>query len=297
MAEYWKSTPKYWCKFCKVFVRDTAFEKRQHEATGRHQGAIQRSLRDIHKGKDREERERQKAKEEIARLNGVVPEAGASSKGDSWKQTAYGREGAPGLAKQQKGVTDEERKRRVEQLAQLGVAVPEEYRKEMAMVGRWERVSERQINSAQEEGTPSVGVRNRRQPEEEEDEAEETTRKRGWGSTTKTYPGSKRDIDDDLEALLDAGASKRVKKEEPADEPTIKKEETNDEVAPAPTAGDSQTAENPAKQDDIPLKREESDAEASRLPLGDQDERKAEVPSAGAGIVFKKRKNKPTRPR
>ena len=50
MSEYWKSTPKYWCKHCGIYVRDTKLERTNHEATGKHQGALKRFLRDLHRG-------------------------------------------------------------------------------------------------------------------------------------------------------------------------------------------------------------------------------------------------------
>ncbi|MBE7181524.1 MAG: hypothetical protein INR71_10015, partial [Terriglobus roseus] len=78
---FWTSTltgpvsapqPKYWCKFCKTYVRDTKFERQQHDATGRHQSNIQRSLRTLHRDAERGERDKQRARDEVARLNGVV---------------------------------------------------------------------------------------------------------------------------------------------------------------------------------------------------------------------------------
>ena len=62
MSEYWKSTPKYWCKHCSVYVRDTKLERTNHEATGRHQGAIKRSLRDLHRNAEQQERETEPGK-------------------------------------------------------------------------------------------------------------------------------------------------------------------------------------------------------------------------------------------
>jgi hypothetical protein len=67
--------PKYWCKFCVTFVKDTKFERQQHEATGRHQGNIQRSLRGLHREQETEQRNKARAQAEVARLNGLVPDA------------------------------------------------------------------------------------------------------------------------------------------------------------------------------------------------------------------------------
>lgn len=138
MADYWVSTPKYWCKYCKVFVKDTTLEKRNHEATGRHQGALQRFLKDLHRTNEREVREAQRAKDEVARLNGLPPGGGSASAAplkSTGPSTASARSGPPAPPRQ---ATAAERKQQMAQLAAMGVVVPEEYRRENAMVGEWE---------------------------------------------------------------------------------------------------------------------------------------------------------------
>ena len=79
MSEYWKSTPKYWCKHCSTFVRDTKLERANHDATAKHQNAVNRALRDLHRNHEREERDKERAKREVDRLNGVVSGAGSGS--------------------------------------------------------------------------------------------------------------------------------------------------------------------------------------------------------------------------
>ncbi|KAJ9647885.1 hypothetical protein H2199_001661 [Coniosporium tulheliwenetii] len=185
MSEYWKSTPKYWCKFCKTYVRDTKFEKQQHEATPKHQNNIQRSLRDLHRNHEREEREKQRAKDEVERLNGVV--AGAASSDPPWK-----RKGAVPAAAPPKQATPEERKRQAAQLAEMGVAIPEEFRREMAMVGDWQVTAERPVfpgvkkEEEDEDVKPealNIGVRKRKfEGQEEVEEAGETV---GVGTVKK----------------------------------------------------------------------------------------------------------------
>src|SRR5256885_11873454 len=97
MSEYWKSTvrrnpatpldlltefnngqPKYWCKHCSTYVKDTKFERAQHEATGKHQGNLRRFLKSIQDGHERGEREKQRARAEVERLNKVVAGSPAS---------------------------------------------------------------------------------------------------------------------------------------------------------------------------------------------------------------------------
>ncbi|EEB08284.1 WW domain-binding protein 4 [Schizosaccharomyces japonicus yFS275] len=49
MTEYWKSIPKYFCKYCNKFVTDTKLGRREHEATFKHQNAIKKFMDDIHR--------------------------------------------------------------------------------------------------------------------------------------------------------------------------------------------------------------------------------------------------------
>ncbi|KAL8998636.1 MAG: hypothetical protein Q9188_006062 [Gyalolechia gomerana] len=211
MSEYWKSTPKYWCKHCKIFVRDTKLEKANHDATAKHQGNIKRFLRDLHRGHEREERDKDRAKSEVERLNGVV--SGPSS---GTKFTALQRSNAVGPGSSGREATPAERKAQLARLAEMGVAVPEDYRREVAMAGDWQTVSERPIWShvKKEEGlddfkhfkpdfTLNVGVRKRKlDGQEEDDEAGLTPARKGWGSAVRRYPDSAGDGTDDLDALL-----------------------------------------------------------------------------------------------
>ncbi|KAL9035519.1 MAG: hypothetical protein Q9214_006546, partial [Letrouitia sp. 1 TL-2023] len=220
MSEYWKSTassslpinldPKYWCKHCKTYVRDTKLERTNHEATPKHQGNLKRFIRDIHRGHEREEREKEKAKAEVERLNGLVsnhPTSPTVAKGALWRTAvAAPRAGA------QREATPAERKQQLAKLAEMGIAVPEDFRREMAMAGDWQTVSERPIYESMKEETAeeakpdlslSRGFQKRKHEEQEdEEEAEETAAQREWGVRTRQYPGATVDKGDDLEALL-----------------------------------------------------------------------------------------------
>lgn len=70
MTEYWKSVGNYYCNYCKVFVRNDSFNRRQHEASPRHQGALKRQVRDIHRTAERDARDLQMANRELARIGG-----------------------------------------------------------------------------------------------------------------------------------------------------------------------------------------------------------------------------------
>lgn len=98
------------------------------------------------------------------------------------------------------------------QLAEMGVAIPQEYRADMALVGEWQTLSETKIESQDAAGAAKlIGVRKRKHEgdEEEEEHASEQPVSKGWGSRTRTYPGAQ-DDDEDLDALL--ASTKDLKK-------------------------------------------------------------------------------------
>ncbi|KNE67383.1 hypothetical protein AMAG_11849 [Allomyces macrogynus ATCC 38327] len=58
MADYWRSKPKYWCKYCKIFVTDNKISRAHHESTGEHRRSMERfiaALAEADKEKKREE--------------------------------------------------------------------------------------------------------------------------------------------------------------------------------------------------------------------------------------------------
>ncbi|KAM5459932.1 hypothetical protein McanCB49686_000968 [Microsporum canis] len=223
--------PKYWCKHCKVFVRDTPYERTQHEATGKHQGSLKRFLRDVHRDQERGEKESQRAKSEVERLRGIVSNPGTSSSGPKrtpndppWKKpTATGANTA--------GLT-QDRMQQVSQLAEMGVAVPEEFRPSMALAGDWKVVSETPIGekTTSDPEVKNVGVRKRKLREDEQEEADmqQEVARKAWGSAIREY----RADDNDLDALLNKTTNlKKVKAEVEEDpetsgkrEPVIKEE-------------------------------------------------------------------------
>ncbi|OQO12193.1 hypothetical protein B0A48_02834 [Cryoendolithus antarcticus] len=231
MSEYWKSTPSYWCKFCETYVRDSPIERKNHESTGKHQGNIQRSLRELHKKHEREARDQQRAKDEVARLNGLV----GGGKKDANAQP-QGRRGGAAEAHVVKLSPAEQRKVHAQQLLEMGVALPEALKREITGVSGWETVSETvlrdeaggvrtlaDIKREEEEreasgmgATPaeglSVGLRKRKAEDEAEvarDEEATPRTKKIWGSTLKTFPGNAAKAgDEDLDALLGVVAKK-----------------------------------------------------------------------------------------
>ena len=296
MSEYWKSTPKYWCKHCKTFVKDTKFERTNHEATPKHQGNIKRFLRDLHKDHEREERDKQRAKDEVDRLNGVVPGTGSKSIGNPWDRKPAIP--APSGLKQ---ATPTDRKKQLAQLAELGVAVPEDFRKEMAMAGDWQAVSQTPVyptlkkEEESEDVKPqglAMGVKKRKFEGKDEEEAGEFVTRRGWGSTTRTYPGTNEDVENDLDTLLNNTKTLRKIDSETApegsgsrDDPTGETRMDKDSSPPIVPGLKQEVSSITGIPDAIPL--QENIAE--NTPIKQEDE------TIQPGILFKKRKSKPTR--
>lgn len=190
-------------------MKDTPFERRQHENTGKHQGNLKRSLRDLQNNHERAEREKQNAKAEVERLNRVVGGGGSASEAAAATTTVNSASIRKSAVAPQSAA---DRKRQWTQLAEMGIQVPNEFRAEMAMAGDWQTVSQQSMDKAQAEDRSSVGVRKRKQLDEQPDEEEvvnQSTEKRGWGSTTKRYPGQS---DAQLDDLF--GAKITVKKQD-----------------------------------------------------------------------------------
>ena len=227
MASHWKSTPSYWCKFCATYVRDSAIERKNHETSIKHQNNIQRSLRELHKTKEREDRDKQRAKNEVARLNGLVGGGRKAGEGSGGAVGAVGGTAPSNLD------AAAQRKAHAEQLAAMGVQLPDELKKEVTGVGEWQTLSTRVIEDDQvsasnsladilkqesvkkeeeEKNTIIKGVHKRTADEEEDLIAEERSKKKAaWGSRLKSYPGKDVEDDDgeDLDAILNGVSAKK----------------------------------------------------------------------------------------
>ncbi|KXX83043.1 WW domain-binding protein 4 [Madurella mycetomatis] len=305
MSEYWKSTPKYWCKHCSVYVRDTKLERANHEATAKHQGAIKRSLRDLHRDAEQKEREKERAKREVERLNGVVSGAGSSASAGTRSGTKPSGGGYSAAPQQ---VTQAERQKQLEQLAELGVNIPTELRGNMAMAGEWTVTSTRVVQDTHQNAgdtelasndARATGVKRERERTEEEKEQEEAIKglfkkPRKWGIDSKTMPAEE---DAELDALL-SGPLVKTKKED-SEHPHIKTEESQEEWA---EDGD---AVKLTKSEPSPPIKKEADEEEAVADIGEKKETVPDLPSgtgaanesSGAAIMFKKRKPKNLRQR
>ena len=155
----------------------------------------------------------------------------------------------------------------------MGVALPEEARQDMGMAGDWKVVTKKVVGEVNEQGQfeekqLNKGVHKRKIDETEEDRIAAEgliTKKKGWGHTYKSFPGSKGN-DDDLDALLGAKKTPEVKEES-----NVKTEE------PVKDEGDAKTLQ------DIPT-TEEAEASAAAAPVKQEDAQ------AAPAVVFKKRK-------
>ena len=169
----------------------------------------------------------------------------------------------------------------------MGVAIPASARGDLAIAGEWKTVSEEVVGEVTEDGefkatSLNKGVRKRPLDEDEEEQkaaGELITKKKGWGNTFKSFPGSKGG-DDDIESLFGkkkptAEAQPDVKKEA---QPEVKKEEQDDGVkAEVDDEADTRTL------NDIPTAEEAKAAEVT-------DKKEEEDTPAAPAVVFKKRK-------
>lgn len=281
--------PKYWCKHCSAYVKDTKFERAQHEATGKHQGNLRRFLKGIQDGQERGEREKQRAKAEVDRLNKVV--SGFSTSPGAHNVATNRKPSSPSVAPE---ASITERKKQLAQLAEMGIAVPDEFRGEMAMPGDWKVVSETPVEETISEDPLNVGVRKRKYEGQEEEEAGEVVLSRGWGSTSKRYPRADEGDAPNLDALL--SGVKSVKKEETA--PELKKEEREERSALPATKDENSDIKKELKTsvitDPPPFKKEEPTNSSETVKSLLDGIPRAEG-AFGASIVFKKRKPKSTR--
>ncbi|KAI1440653.1 hypothetical protein F5Y02DRAFT_422829 [Annulohypoxylon stygium] len=297
MSEYWKSTPKYWCKHCSIYVRDTKFERQNHEATGKHQGALKRFLRDLHRNHEQDQREKERAKREVERLNGVVGSASTSNVASTSKTSAGGGLPAPS----QPRADGSQRQKQWEQLAEMGIDVPTELRRDMAMAGEWTVTNTRVIKDTSNTDDPDVkpgnvdaiasGVRKRPKPEEDEEEEENAIKSlfkkpKKWGRDTKHAPEN----DAELDALLSGTLTKPPKTEESSDDapkkeedlPSIKKEDASSSIK-------KETDENTSLSDIKPT----AVKLVTDAPVKQEEGTEGEAPT----VIFKKRKPKNIRQR
>jgi hypothetical protein len=279
--------PKYWCKHCSTYVKDTKVERAQHEATGKHQGNLRRFLKGIQDGQERGEREKQRAKAEVDRLNKVV---GGSPASPIDHNADTNRNPSSISITPQASAT--ERKKQLAQLAGMGIALPDEFRGDMAMAGDWKVVSQRPVEDSTTEDPLSVGVRKRKYDgQEEEEEAGEVVARRGWGSTSRRYPGASEADTPNLDALL--SGVKSAKRDETT--PGLKKEESEEKSTSLAATDEKVGIKNEPEMSintDPALVKEEQSTDPSESVKSSLHDIPTAEDALGAGVVFKKRKPK-----
>lgn len=279
MSEHWKSTPKYYCKHCLTYVRDTKLERQNHEATGKHQGAVRRALNNLHRSANNEDRERERAKREIDRLNGIVAPKNNNNTSASGKSSGGTQ-------------NKEERARQAEQLAALGVALPQEFRSELAMPGEWSVTSTTIVednNNPDDEdeqaGANKARGMHKRERTEEQLEHEEAVKglfkkPRRWGRDSRGLAEGSEDLD----ALLSGGLV--VKKMDEEDE-EVKQEE--DDQRPVKDEGVEEEGGGVKEEDGIQNVKKEPEEDSGPIPtdIKAEDGKEAALPTLSDGTNIK----------
>jgi len=190
-------------------------------------------------------------------------------------------------------VTLEERKKQMAQLAEMGVAIPEEFRGDLAMAGEWHTVSVRPIVESRDDEPPAessavnIGARKRKHEGEDEEEAEVRAPRKVWGSATKEYPAGQGD--EDLDALLES--TKNIKGKKPVSEADKVKTEPEESDVPVKRESTPPPPAEDAGEHPPAIKKEESlEGVPESIP-----EAKDENQDTAPEVVFKKRKPKSIR--
>lgn len=156
------------------------------------------------------------------------------------------------------------------------------------MPGEWQVVERQTTNEAPGEGALNIGVRKRKLEDQEEDEEEEQpVVRRGWGSSTKRYPGDdKADLDDLLSSTIPLKKEKRSPSSTPQlkNEPNESLKQEDDTSVDKDAGGLEQRGSGKVEtsSNDI-LVKGEADAAPSSNPLD-------AIPEEMPLPVFKKRK-------
>lgn len=72
MSEYWVSKKRYFCKYCEIYIADDAPSRQQHENGLRHKGNVERFIRGIYKSGEKQKKDLEDEKWEMARVERVT---------------------------------------------------------------------------------------------------------------------------------------------------------------------------------------------------------------------------------
>jgi len=165
-------------------------------------------------------------------------------------------------------------------------------------VTRLERPPSQDIDPDSKEAV-AFGIRKRKFEDQEEEEAILGTgdasaprKNRAWGARMKTFPGSNRNEEGDLDALLGGVTVKRKAGDADADEgesvPVKEEEEVPQDEAVG--EGDPQLKKSDSHEEQEAAKKLQTLPPDPVVKTEDTVEEKPVTPAPGTGIVFKKRK-------
>lgn len=81
MSEYWVSKKRYFCKYCEIYIADDAPSRQQHENGLRHKGNVERFIRGIYKSGEKQKKDLEEEKREMARVERAANAAFAQDVG------------------------------------------------------------------------------------------------------------------------------------------------------------------------------------------------------------------------
>lgn len=99
MTEYWVSTKKHYCKFCKIWIADTPLNRRKHDNGPRHKAAVERNLKEMRQRTLDEERERLEIDKEIAAMQAAAAVSLAKDIENGYAQPEVTSDGAGGFSR------------------------------------------------------------------------------------------------------------------------------------------------------------------------------------------------------
>lgn len=179
----------------------------------------------------------------------------------------------------------------------MGIEVPDDFRAQMAMPGSWQTISKPVEEPSTSEDSLNIGVRKRKLEgqEEEEEEIRGAPKHRGWGTTTRRYPG---ETDSDLDVLLSASIVKKQadsslgSKPDPDDIATSKDISgslaNQEDVKKRQSEGET---EDKATENNTALHTDQATVKSEDVEL-DRQTALTGLPQAAEVPVFKKRKAK-----
>ena len=236
----------------------------------------------------------------MARLNGVPPGSTSLAYGGNNDTTSRRRAVIPQASSSTQQATPVERKQQMAKLAEMGISIPEEYRREMAMAGEWQTTSERLIYDTvktEEENKDvkpnglNIGIRKRKvEGREEEEGSEERVIRKAWGSTTRTYPSA--EADRDLDELLNSTSILNKSKESVGEAVAAPEFLVSPVNQPTTLTGVTAVSGPPR------IKRESSGEAGGMIPDNNpltEISVKREDELSNEGVLFKKRKSRPIR--